>query len=189
MIGAGLKETRAAIERVLQKKQERKDKKMADQALNQEKTVVEPTSTTKQNMSYDQVEALMKTIMAENREAMRELVVEMKKPTVEEADKQAKQKAKELREVHARVEVGKAEEKRRTVRQINCPHKRPDGSWAVSGQEFSYDPDNNSEEGLAGRAKRCKLMCLRCQKFVYEGPSSPMFAQGIPVNVTLTNVQ
>lgn len=164
-----------------EKEKEKKEKQMADQAT--EHPVVESSSTTPAGppvvMGYEQMAAMLKMVLetnaAQTRQLVTEAIAEMKKPTPEEQEKLNKEKEKELRMVKARIEVGKAEQERRTARQRNCAHKRPDGSWAASGQEFS--------DGSA------KIICLQCQKFLYDGPTNPMFKQGVGVNIQLHNVQ
>lgn len=117
---------------------------------------------------------------------MLKMVQEMKKPTEEEQRKVDEQKNKDLRFAKARAEVGEAEAERRVARQRNCAHKRPDQSWAASGQQLT----GNEYMGKVYDCERLAIIfCLQCQKSLYIGPSSPMFAQGVPYNVNLKNVQ
>lgn len=112
-------------------------------------------------MSFEQVQALLMAA-----------VREMKKPTEQEQRKIDEQLAKEKRMLEARIEVGKADELRRTAFQKICPHVRWDGDGkpCVQGQLFS--------DGI------WRGFCLRCQKVVREfRPDPSMMTMAGQVNV------
>lgn len=125
-------------------------------------------------MGNDQVALLMAMLEKMNEQNQKNLmsaIAEIKKPTAEEQGKLDKEREKQARMAKSRAEVGKMEKERREAQQRTCRHRRPDESWAVSGQNFS--------DGTG------KLICLQCQKMVYEGAQFP---QGVGPKVHLTGV-
>ena len=97
-------------------------------------------------------------------------VKEATKPTPEQEEKMVEDKKRKDKAQQARIEVGKAAERERTMRQQFCNHKRDDGradSFAVGGQLFS--------DG------KVHILCLRCQKEVkVYSPTAHEFAEMQP---------
>lgn len=125
-------------------------------------------------MSNDQITlitAMLEKMNEQNQKNLMAAIAEIKKPTAEEQVKLDKEREKRSRMAHSRAEVGKMEKERREAQQRTCRHRRPDESWAVSGQNFS--------DGKG------RLICLQCQKIVYEGAQFP---QGVGPKVHLTGV-
>lgn len=157
---------------------------MADQA----KPAVETPETTAGAvpLTMQQIMELLAYQHQLSQQSMVEMVKEMKKPTEQEQRKIDEQVEKDLRFAKARAEVGAAEAERRVARQRVCSHKRPDHSWAASGQQLT----GNEFQGKVYDCERLAIIfCLQCQKPLYVGPSNPMIAQGVPHNVSLHNVQ
>lgn len=130
-----------------------------------ETPVVETPSTTESTGSITFTAAELSKLITE---AIAAGVREFKKPTPEEQVKLDADRLRKQREQQARVDVGKAEEQRRTSEQERCNHRRQDGSPRINGQLHS--------DG------KVHLFCLFCCKEVrVYTPDSYEFAQRIGV--------
>lgn len=90
-------------------------------------------------------------------EMVKTLVTELKKPSGEEAEKQAAQKARDKRNRDAMLEEIRRNEETRKANQAACSHQKPNGRWCTAGQPFS--------DG------KVRIICLACQS-VWEVPMS-----------------
>ena len=81
-------------------------------------------------------------------------------PSAEEAAKVEQEKARLLNRRKTMIRLAQVEEREKARKQANCDHKKPDGTFAIGGQEMSNSRDVK--------------ICLRCQKVIMDRPTQEM---------------
>jgi len=122
--------------------------------------------------TFSQVQSMMAQMMQMNREAMVEFAKELKKPSDEEAAKQAEAKQRREKLIASMIESAKVETAERKRAQDSCNHKKPNGIINFGGQVHG---------------DRVRLICKTCFKELVNRPATPDDMQQGPLELLIEN--